>query len=249
MIRANLYWEHSGKALSFDQRKVVFEQCNEADVTKRDRMRKRCDPLLCLFGGSDLMCTDNSDVKNGIANGTTAKFRKAWLKPGSKLTPIKLFGHWVNSVDIRDVDHLELEWHDCFYKGRFKVHPEKGTFNVKFPIVEFGRKMTVDAGMKLTYFPVLSNHATTGHKLQGKSLDELVIAQWSSVQNWAYVVLSRVRTLEGLFLTEPIPSNVDFTPPHEYLAMMIRLRDSISAVPGQVTDLAERFAVTNMELN
>ena len=133
-----------------------------------------------------------------------------------------------------------------FTKVILRCIRKKGTFNVKYPIVEFGRKMTVDAGMTFSYFPVVSNHATTGHKLQGKSMDQLVIAQWSKVRNWAYVVLSRVRTLEGLFLTEPIPSNIDFKPPSEYLAMMIRLRDSISAVPGQVAELAECFVITNM---
>ena len=52
--------------------------------------------------------------------------------------------------------------------------------------------MRMDACLNVVHFPVVINHATTGHKLQGKSLDELVVAEWSGVQNWAYVVLLRV---------------------------------------------------------
>ena len=57
-----------------------------------------------------------------------------------------------------------------------------------------------------------------GHRIA--YADELVIAEWSKVKNWAYVVLSRVLTLAGLFLTEPIPDNIDFRPAPDYLEMM-----------------------------
>ena len=76
----------------------------------------------------------------------------------------------------------------------------------------------------MTQFPVVLNHATTGHKLQGKSLDQLIVAEWSSVKNWACVVLSHVRTLDGLFLHSKIPEKIDFTPDPNYIAMMDQLR-------------------------
>ena len=56
--------------------------------------------------------------------------------------------------------------------------------------------------------PVNMNDATTGHKLQGMSKDKLIVVSWSFISNWIYVVISRVRTLKGLFLLKPIPSNV-----------------------------------------
>ena len=59
--------------------------------------------------------------------------------------------------------------------------------------------------MKFTQFPILLNNATTGHKLQGSSLDELFVHEWKySVKNWIYVVLSRVRTLQGLYFRTPL---------------------------------------------
>ncbi len=46
--------------------------------------------------------------------------------------------------------------------------------------------------------------ATTGHKLQGMTMDLLILAEISLVPNWLYVVLSRVTTLKGLYLMQPL---------------------------------------------
>ena len=62
--------------------------------------------------------------------------------------------------------------------------------------------------MKATQLPVISNHATTGHKLQGTSVDELFIHSWSYTMNWPYVVLSRLRTSEGLFIRKKLDANL-----------------------------------------
>lgn len=47
---------------------------------------------------------------------------------------------------------------------------------------------------------MLVNNATTEHKLQGSGVDNIFIHSWSYVQNWPYVMLSRVRTQSGLFM-------------------------------------------------
>ena len=53
--------------------------------------------------------------------------------------------------------------------------------------------------------------ATTGHKLQGMSKDKLIVLSWNySFKNWIYVVLSRVRTLSGLYLCQPIDETRPF---------------------------------------
>ena len=60
-------------------------------------------------------------------------------------------------------------------------------------------------GIKITQFGVNCNIAATGHKLQGTSKDSLIIGSWNyTFENWIYVVLSRVRTLKGLFLCEEL---------------------------------------------
>jgi hypothetical protein len=50
---------------------------------------------------------DNIDVHNGIANGTTAEF-VSLSQPGAKLVPIQMFGYWVYSVTVDEVDQLDL---------------------------------------------------------------------------------------------------------------------------------------------
>ena len=57
--------------------------------------------------------------------------------------------------------------------------------------------------ISLTQFPVVCANARTVHKLQGRSITDLVISAWDWSGNWAYVVLSRVRRLKGLYLRKP----------------------------------------------
>ena len=60
-------------------------------------------------------------------------------------------------------------------------------------------------------FGVIDNIATTGHKLQGASRDNLVINSWNySCPNWVYVVLSRVRKLKGLVLNVLLDETLDY---------------------------------------
>jgi hypothetical protein len=76
-----------------------------------------------------------------------------------------------------------------------------------------------------------------GHKLQGKTVVFLVIAEWSRVKNRNYVVFSPARKLSGLFLMEPIPEDINFLPGSKYLEMMADLRKTILATPEQVLEL------------
>jgi hypothetical protein len=58
--------------------------------------------------------------------------------------------------------------------------------------------------MKACQLPLLINNATTGHRLQGSGVDSLFVHNWSYVQNWVYVMLSRVKTHAGLFCRKPL---------------------------------------------
>ena len=197
--------------------------------------KQLADPFLCLFYGCELMVNDNIDVKNGIANGTCCQFVKAILKRGKNVEAMQVHGHWVNSVDINDVDHIILRFDESYepkFQGTFKLKPRERSFMVSYPMdVELLGKKSANVNMKLTHFPIIGNFATTGHKLQGKTMKNLVIAEWRDVENWAYVVLSRVRTLSGIFLLEALPESFSFAPKPEYLLMMDRLRKSIFASP------------------
>jgi hypothetical protein len=238
VIKATTKWSKSKVPLTFDQRKVLFEECSEADVKRNTS--QMCAPLLCLFSGCNLMVTENENVLHGIANGATCTFRKVIFKPEAKKEKIQMYGYWVYCISMEDVESMEVRWQDCdHFKGNFNLKPKVGTFRVKYPISELGLNTRIQTSIELQYLSVIVNHATTGHKLQGKTVETLVIAQWSKVKNWAYVVLSRVRTLNGLFLTKPIPEDIDFAPANDYLDMMAHLRATILATPEQVSELKQ----------
>ena len=65
---------------------------------------------------------------------------------------------------------------------------------------------------------ILANtyNASTGLKLQGMSKDVVIVTSWpTGFKNWGYVVLSRVRTLSGLYLVKPIEMDKSFKPSQE----------------------------------
>ena len=60
------------------------------------------------------------------------------------------------------------------------------------------------ATIQITQFPVNIANARTVHKLQGRTLDQLLVSNWSYTPSWIYVVLSRVRTSKSLYVRLPL---------------------------------------------
>ena len=84
---------------------------------------------------------------------------------------------------------------------------------------------TTDTKVTLRQFPLSLNHATTGHKLQGKTIEQLIVSEWpANIRNWVYVVLSRVKQLDQIFLKDPIPDDITDEPDEMMLWMMEKLR-------------------------
>jgi len=61
--------------------------------------------------------------------------------------------------------------------------------------------------MEMNQLPVVSNTATTGHKLQGSGVDNLFVSEWKNEASWIYVILSRVKTRSGLFLRQELKAD------------------------------------------
>ena len=100
---------------------------------------------------------------------------------------------------------MERELKSLQKKRCFRMTPVKSTASAEVTLddnISVPRKLT---GVSMFQLSLNMNDATTGHKLQGMSKDELVVGAWSFLPNWIYVVLSRVRTLKGLFLLKPLP--------------------------------------------
>ena len=75
---------------------------------------------------------------------------------------------------------------------------------------------------RITQFPIVVNIATTGHKLQGTGVNKLFVQDWQYKRNWPYVVMSRVKTFNGLFLRLPLKKieKTDYTLQPDYISFI-----------------------------
>ena len=105
----------------------------------------------------------------------------------------------------------------------FKIEPKSGAIKITS---KYLGNLPIK-GINMTQFGVIDNIATTGHKLQGVSLDNLVVNSWNyGCPNWVYVVLSRVRTLAGLVLNVPLSTTHDFSPKPELTRWEQQMKDN-----------------------
>ena len=91
-------------------------------------------------------------------------------------------------------------------------------------------------GIQIKQLGVNINIATTGHKLQGMSKDVIIVVRNEKWKNWLYVVLSRVKTRNGLFLYRKLNISDIQEPDASYLRDESRLREierQILAIRGE----------------
>ena len=146
-------------------------------------------------------------------------------------------GYYVNFVFAHEVACIEAE-SELDINVRFHINmTQNKRITVRFPQPDFfstdNSKNKFNCTLKFSQFPIHVNNATTGHKLQGSSLDSLMISSWSYTQNWPYVMLSRIRTLNGLYLHQPLKyqggkQGKDYTAPPELLHMQEFFKDTKS---------------------
>ena len=88
----------------------------------------------------------------------------------------------------------------------------------------------------MTQFPINLADAVTGHKLQGRTLDKIIITGWglSFMKNWEYTVLSRVKTREGLFLLDELNIDKSYSASEQFTRFIERLRHIETQTLGQI---------------
>ena len=154
------------------------------------------------------------DVGNCIANGAMCKFVGVNLKEGAEVhvETILIDGYFVNCVEACHVQSISVEMmdgnHDPKNPKVIQLSAINVTANVHFPMPFDGpiTKQTTRIWRKMRFeqFPVNVANARTVHKLQGRSIKNIVISNWDYTGNWIYVVLSRCPTLKGIFLRKPL---------------------------------------------
>ena len=222
-------------------KKTFWENCGESDIFT-GRQKPRLDPVLKLFYQCPLMLTHNSNVTSGQANGTCALLEKILVKPGEVPFSVRMEdGTTIKGLLASQVDKLQLRHCDLsIAPARFCLTAERFSFRANWPIpanLQFapGRRgfaPTETIQMHGQQFPCVLNHATTGHKLQGKTVTNIYVCNWNYTSNWVYVVLSRVKQRKGLYLRTKLDSNTTrYAKPHSLKRMMQKFKAKESDYP------------------
>jgi hypothetical protein len=157
-----------------------------------------------------MMMNENINVSNCEANGTMCKFKEVVLAKGvaiSDLEKIVIDGYYVWCASESQVESLKLELMDG-HKGEIFLKSHGFTGTVDFPLPIFGDigKYTErwSRSFKMHQFSLNAANARTIHKLQGRSLKSVVISSWDYKGSWVYVALSRVCSMNQMFLRLPL---------------------------------------------
>ena len=207
---------------------IFWKACGESDIKFENNTSIRLDPLLKLYHGCPVMLTENMDVTNYLANGTQATIEKIVLHSGVKPFFI-LVDHSqipVKAVFASQIKHVMLS----LPNGKTTNLSAKkfSNFTVQFESQIIGKKAY--RRMTANQLPFVVINCSTGHKLLGSTTDNIFINAFSYQTNWPYVAMSRVRTLNGLFLREPLKNIPDkYTVDHDLLRMtkLFRERESV----------------------
>ena len=235
----NLQMQNFKKYITFKKTKSFWENCGEDDI-KKAKGAGRMDPVLKVYQDCKIMLPKNEDVESGNANGTTAKLQRVVLKSGVRGRYVLLDNNIrILSVFAPEVDYVELKHcNERMQPQLFRIKPSKHTFKVMVPkpkaLQQHSSKHREKIAMKATQIPMLVNNATTGHKLQGTGVEQLFIHTWNNTRNWVYTTLSRVRTLKGLFLRQPLGTNLSKYDMPQALRQMIQNFESRK--PSMFTD-------------
>ena len=178
----------------FHNWKIFWENCGEDDIKFPKECNGRMHPLLKLYKGCQLMLVFNNIVRHGEANGTTVTLISICLTPNivpihiiiSKLPAKTIYATQVVSIVLKHNNPKIIP-------NTFQLEPIEfciTTRILKPKLLQMKEDDCEMVKMKAKQLPVISNQATTGHKLQGASINQLFVNNWNYSTNWPYVVLS-----------------------------------------------------------
>ena len=173
-----------------------WENCGEDDIKFPKDCNGRMDSLLKLNKGCQLMLVFNNNVRRRETNGTTVTLISICLKPN--IIPIQiLIGKLpVKAIYASQVVSIVLKHNNPnIIPNTFQLEPIEFRITARIlkpKLLQMKEDDCEMVKMKATQLPVISNQATTGHKLQGASINQLFVNNWNYTTNWPYVVLSRL---------------------------------------------------------
>ena len=225
-------------------KRFFYENCPESECNYKKDQRGRVDPVLKLYPNCPMMMTQNNDVINGEANGSRVYVKEVVLKKGEQPFNLKLEnGCTILAMTATQVDSIVVQ-HEAknISPSRVDIKADKFHFCTRMTFGDDHEPLF--CSMSGQSFPLISNSCTTGHKLQGCTVPAILVNTWFYGANWAYVVLSRVRTLDGLHLNEPLSKDLSkYSKPTTMKRMIRHFRDTIAVKPicdKEYEDMMER---------
>ena len=224
IIKANMkYGSKSIGSMNRSMYNHLLDQCGDSDITNGSRAF--VDPALNFFHNIPLMMNTNARIEEELANGTPCRGLYIKIKRGCKFVRENWEGCLVNTIFANQVEYIM-----CMHEGKnakyFIVKPETRQCKIKLRLWN----NTVLDKIKITYLPINLSISTTGHKLQGKTLNNLVVNSWGyRCTHWVYVVLSRVKTLKSLILNVKLDENSDYSAKVELLRWEKNMKEDLEA--------------------
>ena len=199
LIKSSVSREDSNVGPDFH--KLIWSMCGDDNVDAKNNIK--IDPCLKLIKGCPVMINSNVEKERNLVKGTLGNFVGVRLKTGCSLHIEDYNGFKVLAAHISDLDCLYLILEND--QKIVELKPEVNSVDISVPSSISRTKIK---GFKICQFAVNLSLATTGHKLQGMTKDVLILSEISLVPNWLYVVLSRVTSLQGLFLLTPLTKDM-----------------------------------------
>lgn len=190
--------------------------------------------LVCILGAL-YMVTINTDVSKKIANGTMCHLYDVILRDEAVIRIHRTKdGTQTHTVYADEIVCLLFHHRLAEFKA---THNFDSLPLGCFPVITTKKNIRCQLGknnstfsVSLTQFPCTLANIITGHKIQGQSLNSIILGTLSKIHQygntgWIYVVLSRVRTLSGLFLLVKLCTDVKkYKPRLSVMREMKRLR-------------------------
>jgi hypothetical protein len=216
IIKGNFLNLNTDEPKSATYHKMVQSKCGDDNMQCGNGQNIiRVDACLNLFKGGPIMVSTNDNKNLGAVKGTMAKSMGVKLKKDKSMKMEVWNGYKEYTVEASDVEFILCE-HTKKTKNEpsqtFKLPPKIFHVTVKFPLGSSNKFLNLEKS-RILMFPVNNDSATTGHKLQGTTKKFLIVSSINySTANWIYVVLSRVTSLDGLFLMQPLKPNFNPKP-------------------------------------
>ena len=223
IIKGSFTYSSGNQKVPRSLRNIIYDTCGDNDIKQG---RRKYDPSLKFFYNMPLMLTSNDRLDENLANGTSCRGLHVVLRKNAEFVKEIWNGYLVNTIEGSQIhgivckkENKEGDSDEYFY-----IEPERTAVNISIPLMH---KLPVK-GIKIEQLPVNDNIATTGHKLQGATLLNLVVKSWDySIPNWIYVVLSRVRTLKGLVFCKKLDENRTYPCDPSLLHFEQRMRNEL----------------------